>query len=93
MVLKQAVGHGLDGHEGHVVAQAHLGVGTALHVAQQGVEGVGDPVGEAINANYRRELFPQAGDKVLTLSTCYRQNRMQRFLVQGVLAETYDVIK
>ena len=50
-------------------------------------------LGEAINANYRRELFPQAGDKVLTLSTCYRQNRMQRFLVQGVLAETYDVIK
>ncbi len=45
------------------------------------------------NANYRRELFPQAGDKVLTLSTCYRQNRMQRFLVQGVLTETYDVIK
>ena len=50
-------------------------------------------LGEAINANYRRELFPQAGDKVLTLSTCYRQNRMQRFLVQGVLTETYDVIK
>ena len=50
-------------------------------------------LGEAINATYRRELFPQAGDKVLTLSTCYRQNRMQRFLVQGVLTETYDVIK
>ena len=50
-------------------------------------------LGETINANYRRELFPQAGDKVLTLSTCYRQNRMQRFLVQGVLTETYDVIK
>ena len=50
-------------------------------------------LGEAINANYRRDLFPQAGDRVLTLSTCYRQNRMQRFLVQGVLTETYDVIK
>lgn len=49
-------------------------------------------LGEAINANYRRDLFPQAGDRVLTLSTCYRQNRMQRFLVQGVLTETYDVI-
>lgn len=50
-------------------------------------------LGEAINANYRRDLFPQAGDRVLTLSTCYRQNRMQRFLLQGVLTETYDVVK
>ncbi len=43
--------------------------------------------------HYRRDLFPQAGDRVLTLSTCYRQNRMQRFLLQGVLTETYDVVK
>ena len=45
------------------------------------------------NANYRRELFPSYGDKVLTLSTCYRQNRMQRFLLQGVLTEEYTVLK
>lgn len=51
-----------------------------------------DGLGEAINANYRQELFPQPGDKVLTLSTCYRQNRMQRFLVQGILTEEYDVL-
>ena len=38
-------------------------------------------------------VTPHTYDKVLTLSTCYRQNRMQRFLVQGVLTETYDVIK
>ncbi len=38
-------------------------------------------------------MTPHTDDKVLTLSTCYRQNRMQRFLVQGVLTETYDVIK
>ena len=48
---------------------------------------------DAVNANYRRELFPQFGDKVLTLSTCYRQNRMQRFLVQGVLTEQYTVLQ
>ena len=50
-------------------------------------------LGEAINANYRRDLFPQAGDRVLTLSTCYRQNRKQRFLLQGVLTETYPLVK
>ena len=42
-------------------------------------------------ANYRRELFPEPGDEVLTLSTCYRNNRMQRYLVQAVLAEEYDI--
>ena len=46
-----------------------------------------------VNANYRRELFPEFGDKVLTLSTCYKQNRMQRYLVQGVLAEQYTVLQ
>ena len=38
------------------------------------------------DANYRRDLFPEFGDKVLTLSTCYRSNRLQRYLVHGVLA-------
>lgn len=46
-----------------------------------------------LNANYRRELFPAYGDKVLTLSTCYRQNRMQRYLVQAVLAEQFTVLQ
>ena len=46
-----------------------------------------------VNANYRRELFPEFGDKVLTLSTCYKQNRMQRYLVQGVLTEQYTVLQ
>ena len=50
-------------------------------------------LGEAINANYRRDLFPQAGDKVLTLSTCYKQNHQQRYLVQGVLTEQFTVLQ
>lgn len=50
-------------------------------------------LGDGVNANYRRELFPEWGDKVLTLSTCYKQNRMQRYLVQGVLVEEYTVLK
>ena len=49
--------------------------------------------GDMINANFRRELFPHYGDKVITLSTCYQQNRMQRYLVQGVLSAEYTVIK
>ena len=65
-------------------------VARALEAGFQNVVGV---LARKLHTNYRRELFPQAGDKVLTLSTCYRQNRMQRFLVQGVLTETYDVIK
>ena len=48
---------------------------------------------DGVNCNYRRDLFPQFGDKVLTLSTCYRQNRTQRFLVQGVLTQEYTVLK
>ena len=47
----------------------------------------------AVNANYRRDLFPEFGDKVLTLSTCYKQNRQQRYLVQGVLTEQFTVLK
>lgn len=45
----------------------------------------------AIDSHYRTDLFPQFGDKVITLSTCYRQNRMQRYLVQGVLTHEYAV--
>lgn len=33
------------------------------------------------------ESLPQAGDKVLTLSTCYSANKNQRYLVMGVLEE------
>ena len=47
----------------------------------------------AIDANYRTDLFPQFGDKVITLSTCYRQNRLQRYLLQGVLVQEYAVAK
>ena len=43
------------------------------------------------DSNYRRDLFPEFGDKVLTLSTCYRSNRLQRYLVHGVLAAEYIV--
>ena len=50
-------------------------------------------LGDGVNANYRRERFPEFGDKVLTLSTCYKQNRMQRYLVQGVLTEQYTVLQ
>ncbi len=45
----------------------------------------------SFDSNYRRDLFPEFGDKVLTLSTCYRSNRLQRYLVHGVLAAEYTV--
>lgn len=45
----------------------------------------------AIDSHYRSELLPTFGDKVITLSTCYRQNRMQRYLLQGVLIQEYAV--
>ena len=45
----------------------------------------------SFDSNYRRDLFPEFGDKVLTLSTCYRSNRLQRYLVHGVLAAEYIV--
>ena len=47
---------------------------------------------EPIDSHYRRDLFPEAGDRVLTLSTCYKSNRMQRYLVQGVLTMEYTII-
>lgn len=46
---------------------------------------------ETLSGNFNRELFPEAGDQVLTLSTCYGRNRNLRFLVMGVLTETYTV--
>ena len=48
-----------------------------------------DGLSDQIDSNYRRELFPSFGDKVITLSTCYRSNRLQRYLVQGVLIAEY----
>ena len=33
------------------------------------------------------EALPQAGDKVLALSTCYSANKNLRYLVMGVLEE------
>lgn len=41
-----------------------------------------------INANYDRDRFPAFGDKVLTLSTCYRLSLGRRYLVQAKLIET-----
>jgi len=46
-----------------------------------------------IDAHYREELFPEDGDRVLTLSTCYKSNRMQRYLVQGVLSQEYTIVR
>jgi len=48
---------------------------------------------DKLDAHYRTELFPEEGDKVLTLSTCYKRNRMQRYLVQGVLTQVYNVVE
>lgn len=37
-------------------------------------------------ANYREEYFPRFGeDKILTLSTCLRENRLKRYIVMAVL--------
>lgn len=52
-----------------------------------------DTLEEGVDAHYRPNLFPEEGDKVLTLSTCYKRNRMQRYLVQGVLTQVYDVVE
>ncbi len=49
--------------------------------------------GNAVNANFADELFPAAGDRVIALSTCYSQNRWQRFIVYGVLTGEYTVAK
>lgn len=42
--------------------------------------------------NFRRELFPEPGDRVLTLSTCIIGSRMRRFLISGVLTAEYQVV-
>lgn len=47
----------------------------------------------AVNANFVQELFPANGDRVIALSTCYSQNRWQRFIVYGVLTAEYTVIE
>lgn len=48
-----------------------------------------DSLKDSVNTNYNRDMFPEFGDKVLTLSTCYKQNRMQRYLVQAKLVGRY----
>ena len=52
-----------------------------------------DGLNETIDSHYRRELLPGAGDRVITLSTCYKSNRMQRYLVQGVLTMEYAILR
>lgn len=52
-----------------------------------------EKLADGIDANFRRELFPGFGDRVLTLSTCYKSNRMQRYLVQGVLTMEYSIVR
>ena len=43
------------------------------------------------DSNFREELFPEFGDRVLTLSTCYVKNHAQRFLVMAVCTEILEV--
>lgn len=50
-----------------------------------------DSLSDAINANYDQDSFPAFGDRIVTLSTCYRLSFGQRYLVQGVLTATYPV--
>ncbi len=47
---------------------------------------------DGVNTNYDRDMFPLFGDKVLTLSTCYKENRMQRYLVQAKLTAQYSLV-
>ena len=45
---------------------------------------------KSLQANVREDAWPQPGDRVLTLSTCFRGDNHQRYLVQGKLvAEAY----
>ena len=39
------------------------------------------------DSNFREELFPSFDDRTLILSTCYRKNHKQRYLVIGVCDE------
>ena len=45
----------------------------------------------ALIGNFDEEFWPAAGDSVLTLSTCYGDNRSMRFLVQAVQVAAYAV--
>ena len=45
---------------------------------------------KSLQANFRTDAWPEPGDRVLTLSTCFRGDNHQRYLVQGKLvAEAY----
>ena len=45
---------------------------------------------KSLQANFRTDAWPVPGDRVLTLSTCFRGDNHQRYLVQGKLvAEAY----
>lgn len=44
-----------------------------------------DVAGVTASANRREDSFPPFGDRVLILSTCFRGNNQQRFLVMGRL--------
>ena len=39
----------------------------------------------SLQANFRTDVWPEPGDRVLTLSTCFRGDNHQRYLVQGKL--------
>ena len=41
--------------------------------------------GTRLQANFRTDAWPEPGDRVLTLSTCFRGDNHQRYLVQGKL--------
>ena len=40
---------------------------------------------KSLQANFRTDAWPEPGDRVLTLSTCFRGDNHQRYLVQGKL--------
>ena len=61
--------------------------------SQEQFDGYFSALTNSIDCHYRQELFPESGDRVITLSTCYKSNRMQRYLVQGVLTMEYAIIR
>ena len=42
--------------------------------------------------NFLQDFSPAPGDRIITLSTCFRQNNRRRYLVQGVLVEVMRVV-
>lgn len=48
---------------------------------------------DMLNMNFRDELMPVEGDRVVTLSTCYTPSSAYRFLVMGVLTEIMHVVE